>query len=253
MRLVNFPVVLFVSSFVGLLLSTQAGLMLGRRVRPLPQEARDDYNVVLTATVTLLGLIIGFTFSFALNRYDQRMNYEAEETNAIGTEYVRAELLPAETAAIVKGLLRKYVNQRVLFYTTRDSLRLSQINVDTTLIQHEMWSAVQRASAVNPSPMTLLVAAGMNDVLNSQSYTEASWLNRTPEAAWILMIAVAACCTVLIGYGSRRAGIGLLMVLPLVLATAFFLIADVDSPRQGVIHVRPQNLTNLAQSLASQN
>lgn len=253
MGVVNFPPLFFVSSFVGLWLSTQAGVMLSRRVRPLAEEARDDYNVVLTATVTLLGLIIGFTFSFALNRYDQRKNYEEEETNAIGTEYVRAEFLPAEDAAVVKGLLRKYVYQRVLFYTTRDALQLSQINADTALMEHEMWSAVQRGSTANPSPNMLLVAAGMNDVLNSQGYTQAAWLNRIPDAAWILMIAVAACCTVLIGYGSRTTGAGLLMVLPLVLATAFFLIAEVDSPRQGVIRVHPQNLTNLAQSLASQN
>jgi hypothetical protein len=253
MRLLNFPLTLFVSSLVGLWLSTRAGVMLGRRARPLPEEARDDYNVVLTATVTLLGLIIGFTFSFAINRYDQRKNYEAEETNAIGTEYVRADLLPAGDAAIVKGLLRKYIDQRVLFYTIRDSSRLSQINASTAQLQRQMWSAVQRAATAEPSPTTQLAASGMNDVLNSQGYTQAAWLNRTPKAAWMLMIGIAACCTVLIGYGSRKAGTGLLIVLPIVLATAFFLIADVDSPRQGLIRVFPQNLTNLAQSLVSQN
>ena len=70
-----------------------------------------------TATLTLLALIIGFTFSMALNRYDQRKIYEEEEANAIGTEYLRAELLPAADAAKVRTLLLNYLDQRVLFYS----------------------------------------------------------------------------------------------------------------------------------------
>ena len=92
------------------------------------EEKRDDFGVILAATLTLLGLIIGFTFSMATNRYDQRKNYEEAEANAIGTEYVRADLLPAADAARVRALLGKYLDQRVLFYTTRDKQRLAQIN-----------------------------------------------------------------------------------------------------------------------------
>lgn len=253
MHALNFPLALFACVLVGLWFSTQVGVMLGRGVRTLPEEARDDYSAVLTATVTLLGLIIGFTFSFAINRYDLRKNYEAEETNAIGTEYVRVDFLPAQDAAKVRALLREYIGQRVLFYTTRDSYQLARVNSYTALLQSRMWSIVQAAANARPSPLTELVSSGMNDVLNSQGYTEAAWLNRIPTAAWILVIAVAACCTALIGYGSRGRGKGLLLMLPLVLAIAFFLIADVDSPRQGVIRVLPQDLMNLAQSLASQN
>ena len=58
-------------------------------------DERDDFGVILAATLTLLGLIIGFSFSMAISRYDQRKNLEEEEANAIGTEYLRAELLPA--------------------------------------------------------------------------------------------------------------------------------------------------------------
>jgi len=91
----------------------------------------------------------------------------------------------------------------------------------------------------------------MNDVLNSQGYTQAAWWNRIPTAAWALMTAVAICCNLLVGYASRRVkqqGVRIL-VLPLVLSIAFSAIADIDSPRQGVILVSPQNLESLAQSL----
>src|SRR6516165_4211225 len=73
----------------------------------------EKISTVLTATLTLLALIIGFSFSMAVSRYDQRKNCEA---NAIGTEYVRADLLPADDGTKLRELLRKYVNQRILFY-----------------------------------------------------------------------------------------------------------------------------------------
>jgi hypothetical protein len=96
-----------------------------------------------------------------------------------------------------------------------------------------------------------LVVSGMNDVLNAQGYTQAAWWNRIPPAAWVLMAAIAVCCNFLLGYQARRAEAEaiLLLVLPLVVAIAFFLIADIDSPRGGVIRVQPQNLTSFALSL----
>lgn len=79
-------------------------------------------------------------------------------------------------------------------------------------------------------------------------------MNRIPIPAWALMTAIALCSTVLIGIGAKSAGADsrLLLVLPLVVAIAFFLIADIDSPRQGFIRVIPQNLASLAQSLRVQ-
>lgn len=73
-------------------------------------------GIVPGATLTLLGLVIGFVFSTAINRYDQRKNYEEAEANAIGTEFVRANLLPTADGAKVQELLKKYLVQRVLFY-----------------------------------------------------------------------------------------------------------------------------------------
>ena len=90
----------------------------------------------------------------------------------------------------------------------------------------------------------------MNDVLNSQGYTQAAWWNRIPVAAWGLMLAIAICCNILVGYGARTAkSKGLLLILPVIIAISFLLIADIDSPRGGLIRVSPQNLVSLAQSL----
>jgi hypothetical protein len=252
-RLTDFPLLVFAISLVWLYLCAQIGAALGRR-RPIDAVgARGDFDVINAATLTLLGLIIGFTFSMAISRYDQRKNYEEAEANAIGTEYVRAGLLSAADGTKVRTLLRKYLDQRVLFYTTRDTQQLRQINADTAKLQADLWSTLQGPAAANPNPVMALTLAGMNDVLNSQGYTQAAWWNRIPQAAWGLMFTIATWSSVLIGRGTRgniREPI-LLLVLPIVVSISFFFIADLDSPRGGVIHVSPQNLVSVIESLGA--
>src|SRR5262245_26176893 len=215
---------------------------------------REDFGVILAATLTLLGLIVGFTFSMALDRYDQRKNYEEEEANAIGTEYLRASLLPSADAMKVRALLITYLDQRIVFYETLDGRELSKIGAQTAKLQSELWAAVQVPAVAQPTPTVTLAVEGMNDVFNSQGYTQAAWRNRIPIAAWGLMAAIAICSNALVGYGARRPKdeFTLLLILPLVVATAFLLIADIDSPSGGLILVSPQNLLSLAQSLRTQ-
>ena len=248
----DFPLLVFVLSLILLWLSAQMGGFVHKRLRPLDEEDYADLATVLTATLTLLGLIIAFSFSMAVSRYDQRKNYEAEEANAIGTEYVRAALLPATHAERVRDLLRQYLHQRIRFYETRNQRQLEHVDRDTAALEAELWSAVQSAAAVKPTPVVALATQGMNDVLNTRGYTQAAWWNRIPTAAWGLMAAIAMFCNLLIGYGAHRRGIILFLVLPLALSISFFLISDIDSPRGGVIRVSPQNLESLAQALNAQ-
>ncbi|HJX97026.1 MAG TPA: hypothetical protein VJ324_15480 [Candidatus Acidoferrum sp.] len=250
--LTDSPIFVFGLSLAVLWLAAGTGAYFRKRRRqPVKDEERQDYSVIEGATLTLLGLIIGFSFSMAISRYDQRKNYEEAEANAIGTEYVRADLLPATDATKVHTLLLDYVNQRILFYNTRDADKLRQINTDTGQLQASLWSAVRGPALEKPSMLSSLILSGMNDVLNSQGYTQAAWRNRIPTAAWALMAAIGVCCNLLIGYGSRRieARPILFVVTPLVVSISFFLIADIDSPRGGVIRVAPQNLVSLAKSL----
>lgn len=248
--MLNYPRLFFFFSLFILWIAAQIGAYL-RRKRPLQADERDDFGIVQTATLTLLGLIIGFSFSMAVSRYDLRKTYEEAEANAIGTEYVRAGLLPTGAAAEVRAQLRTYTDLRIRFYQTRDERELDQIDTDTAQLQTKLWSTVQTPALAQPTPVIALAVSGMNDVLNSQGYTQAAWWNRIPDSTWTLMIAIAICCNLLVGYGARTAKVKstLLLVLPVVVSIAFLLIADIDSPRGGFIHVKPQNLVSLAQSL----
>jgi small-conductance mechanosensitive channel len=211
MTRLDYPLLVFVFSFFMLWLSAMIGASYFGRRRKLEENVREDFGVILAATLTLLALLIGFSFSMAINRYDQR----------------------------------------ILFYTTRDKRQLAQINAHTAQLQTELWSAVKVPTTAQPTPTVALAVSGMNDVLNSQGYTQAAWWNRIPIAAWVLMAVVAIFCNLLIGYGVRdvKAELILLLFIPLVVSVAFFLIADIDSPRGGVILVNPPNLVSLSESL----
>ncbi|MGC1415350.1 MAG: hypothetical protein WA817_08720 [Candidatus Acidiferrum sp.] len=247
--LVDHPIVTFFVTVVVLWLSCLVGTVLRKRRGEMPEEERGDYAVLLAAMLTLLGLIIGFTFSMAGTRYDQRKNLEEEEANAIGTEYVRADLLPADAAEKVRGLLLSYLDQRILFYThSGDQTR--EVNATTAKLQAELWKAVKAPADTDRGSVEALTVSGMNDVLNSQGYTQAAWWNRIPLAGWGFMWAIAICCNLMIGFYMRpKDPQSVRFVMPIVIAVAFLLIADIDAPRRGIIKVHPQNLISLADSL----
>jgi len=252
-NLAKYPVAVLALSFFAMWLSARIGLSFRKRKPKLEEDDRQDLDLIVASSLTLLGLIIGFSFSMAITRYDQRKTYEEAEANAIGTEYVRADLLPVSQAEKVRALLKEYLDQRILFYRTRDERELQQINARTAQLQSELWSTVRGPAAAEQTAVLALAVSGMNDVLNSQGYTQAIWWNQIPVGAWLLMAAVAICTNRLVGYDTRRPGREIrLMVLPFVLCLALFAIADIDSPRRGLIRVHPQNLISLVQSLHAQ-
>ena len=122
--------------------------------------------------------------------------------------------------------------------------------------EDDMWIAAKTFASAQPTPVNALAVSGMNDVINSQGYSQSAWWNRIPLAPWGLMAAIAMCCNVLIGFGARgknkKSIRPLLLVLPLLVGISFFLIADIDSPRGGLIRVHPMNLESLAESMHTQ-
>lgn len=244
-RLSNFPLVLFLFSMLFL----WGAAKLGTRWAHLVEEIREDFATVLAATLTLLGLIVGFTFSMAVGRYDQRKDYEEEEANAIGTEYLRLDLLP--DAGNIRKLMRDYLDKRIQRYVLRDGEELDKVQAATAELQNQMWAGVRSIATAQPTPITSLVVAGMNDVINRQGYTHAAWHNQIPRAAWALLLFIALCANFMVGLSLRhQAGRGpMILILPFIVSIALLLIADLDAPTGGLIRVSPENLIELTKSL----
>jgi hypothetical protein len=248
---IEHPLVVFVISLAVLTFFARIGVALRKR-RQLREGDTREYGVVESATLTLLGLIIAFTFSMAIGRFDDRKKCEATEANTIGTEYLRVDLLPPAEAAKLHGWLLDYLDQRISYYVTRDLDVRAQLDRKISALQTQMWSTVETtAGALPPNPVIALAVSGMNEAIDAQGFAQAAFLNRIPTEAWGLLAAIAIFANLLLGYTSQtfEKERTLLLVMPMILSIAFFMIADIDSPRWGLIHVHPQNLESLAASL----
>jgi hypothetical protein len=231
-------------------MTTRIGAALHVRRGPLDESGRGDFDIVLGAALTLLSLIVGFSFSMASGRYDQRKTYEEAEANAIGTAYARTDLLPSADALKVQQLLRAYTDLRIRFYARADSAQARDLSAVTNRTQAQLWNAVVAAARAAPTPLSALAAAAMNDTINSQGYAQAAAWNRIPRGAWALLYVLGAVAMAMMGYRFRHATQErrLMVVVPAMVATAFFMIADIDCPNGGVIRVSPENLQALSQS-----
>jgi len=249
----DFPLLVSVSSLALMALSIGVGDALRKRAGVSKDDGRAESAGILAAAIlTLLFFIIGFSFSMAVNRYDLRKNCEQAEAIAIGTAYSRADLLAPGDAARVQTLLKRYLDQRILFYTTRSRGRASEISTGTVQLQTELWSTLRPAILAVPAPLMGVLVSGMNDVINSQRSSQAAWLNRIPVTAWALILIIGIGCCWLMGYRARRTDWLAFLIVPIAVSVCLFLIADLDSPRGGAIRVTPENLASLSQSLPAQ-
>lgn len=252
--MLNYPLAVFGISFLVFAFAVWFGHAVLSKYRTKDTETSEDLGIIQTATLTLLALIIGFTFSMAIDRHDQRKILEESEANAIGTEYLRADLLPPKAATATKDLLIQYIDQRIFFYTKQSPEKIQEIRSKTDQLQAALWNEILPTARAEPTAINALIASGMNDVINSQGYVQAAWWNRIPNAAWALMTAIAICANLLVGFGARNyeKNLGLFMIFPFVISVSFFLIADIDSPRGGVIRIESRNLVALKESLTQQ-
>ena len=250
-QLTDHPWMLFIATLIVTVAAALAGTRWSKSHHGLPDGARETFGIVQAATLTLLALLIGFAFSMAAGRYDQRKNYEEAEANAIGTELARVDLLDPAVQPAIRGLLGKFLAVRIRYYTAESDSEIPAVHAEQSRLESALWSAIVAASATRRDQVTALAVSGMNDVLNAEGYTQAAWWYRIPATAWLLMVVLAACANLLVGVGVRnfRAVPSLLLVMPLFISISFAFIADIDSPRGGLIRVVPQNLVALADSL----
>ncbi|HEY1451984.1 MAG TPA: hypothetical protein VGF57_00850 [Roseiarcus sp.] len=248
--LVDRPGLMLVVSFVVFLLAAMLGVVAHKARNSVKASDHNELAIVQSAALTLLGLIVGFSFAMAISRYDQRKGLEEAEANAIGTEYLRAGLMPDDAAANARSALKQYLDLRIQYYITSDRGELARIGGERARLEADLWAAARSLSQASPTPIMALVASGLNDVFNAADATAAGWLDRIPVPAWWLLVMIGVAANVMLGFGARRFD-PMLIVIPLTVSVSLFLIADIDSPRGGVVQVPPLNLTRLANSLGA--
>ncbi|WP_454725609.1 MULTISPECIES: bestrophin-like domain [Cupriavidus] len=235
-----------------LLCASTFGALLVKQMRNPETRTSDDVRMVLGATLTLLGLAIGFSYSMAISGYNTRQANESAEAGAIGLAYAKADLLPAENAARLKTVLQAYVGQRILFYAPEHADQVEAGEKRAASLRREAWNVAIQGALPQPNSLTALAAASIGDVQSAYERTASAWRKQIPSAAWGLMIMLAIFCNMLIGYSAGARGHrGLLIVFPLVIAVCLALVNDIDVPGHGLIHIGPDNLRRVAAELAA--
>ena len=235
--LLSILVVLGASAFLGKLIWTRHA----RRDATLD----DELKIVLGATLSLFGLLIGFILSIAISGYNTRVAAEENEAIAIGNAFQRTTLLMNdEHKAHAEKLLHDYLNLRIRFFETADEDERARIRMLSIQTQTHMWALISRIAKQNPNPVMTSALNACNDLYTAQQKTMASWRHQIPGAAWVILILFGICSNFLIGYNMRgKTGSNtLLLVVPAITSLALFMISEIDIPGKGMIHVTPHNL-----------
>ncbi len=184
-------------------------------------------------------------------RHEKSRESHLAASAAIGTEYARLGLLDEATTTHARAALDDYLTQRIQFHEFHDGAQLARIESKKAVLQSERWRTVEAPAKERRDAVLSLTASGMNDVLNSEGYTQAAWWHRIPTPARFLMMLIAFISQLLVGFGGSRlkAEPELLFILPVSVSISFMLIADIDGPRGGVIRVLPYNLIAVQASL----
>jgi hypothetical protein len=209
----------------------------------------ESHDHLLSAVLGLLALLLGFTFSLALNRYEARRDLVVQEANAIGTTWLRAQLLEPPNSAAMSNLLRAYLDAR-LAWSEADATEDQQAQM--AALQQKLWAVTGQVMRSDPNPQ---LSRGLMDAMN-QSFDlaearAAARLAHVPDRVLSVLLLYALLSAAMLGYTSAAKGkpqrIATASVVVL-LTLALVMILDIDRPRSGAIQVSQQPLEELKQS-----
>lgn len=243
--------VIIITLLIALIVALEIGRRLGRKARAqLDDAGKSQANSLQSAIIGLLALLLAFTLSMAISRYDTRRQLVLDEANAIGTTYLRAKMLPPPYATDAANLLRQYVANRLEFFDAGiDQARLQAANDQAAHLQQQLWSIAVAVSAQdNRSVPTGLFVQTLNDTIDLQAKRLAAFNNRVPETVIWLLLGVSIAAAGIVGYnnglGNRRHVFAALTLIVL-LVVIIWVIMDLDRPRRGLILVSQQSMISL--------
>jgi hypothetical protein len=239
-----------------LLAMVEGCFQVGRRVaaRRRTEASRTQLTTIQGALLGLLALLLGFSFAMAEARYQTRKDLVIEESNAIGTAFLRAQLLPDPPRAEIARLLECYVDARVAFHAAGyDRARLHRASAEAERLQAELWARGAAVAQLDvQAETTALFLQSLNDVIDLHARRIVALENRVPKTILVLLLFVGAISCGLIGYGNGLGGDrNLLMTLLLVLVycAVMLMIVDLDRPDRGLVRVPQQSMLRLRRSL----
>lgn len=242
--------------FATLVATSELGWRLGHGGRIEDDALRTLIGGIAAATLGLLGLLLGFTLSMAISRFDTRRAVIVDEANAIGTLYLRAGLLDEPLESELRGVLREYTQARIdLARVGADLERLRAARERSAALQTAVWGVVERATrpATSPAVLSALIASA-NEVIDLDELRMSSLENYIPAQIILLLVGVASVALAFLGWSfgaaERRSAISMAL-LALLMTTVLAVIMDLNRPHRGLIRVPDTSLVRLARSIAT--
>lgn len=237
-----------------LLALAEAGYRVGLRLYATKDEARrTQISGVQTAVLGLLGLLLGFTFSMSVNRYELRRDMVLKEANAAGTTWLRAGLLPEIERAPARDLLRRYVETRLEYQRVSDDpIQLATGLAQSGEIQRALWEQAERAAKEAPTSITATYINALNDLIDTDAERIAAHRNRIPTAVWVLLVFVSAvgCLTSAYGSGAQGARSAFTsFLLPFLITVVIIFIFDLMHTHQGVVSIGQEPMLDLLKTM----
>jgi hypothetical protein len=250
---------LFILFALALAAASETGFRFGRKAASRAIGKRTPpLGAIQGGVLALLGLLLGFTMSMAVARFEARKQLVLEEANAIGASHLRTRLLPDPERTRIANLLRDYVEVRLRNADVRDDLNRLQANREQgARLQNELWSQAVFYAMKDPNPVRAgLLLQSLNQVIDLEAARWMALQNQVPPAVIYVNVIVALAATNLMGFASAFEGrrqVFATSVLALTITVVLGVIEDLDKPRQGFMQVSQQPLIDLSRQLSKLN
>ena len=231
---------------VGGLIASEIGFRIGIAFKREDDALGKQLDVIRSATLALVAFLVAFAFSGAGGRFVDRLDIIVTEANALGTAWLRADVLPEPQRAELKATIKEYTTDRVTLLRSRDWDEIHRLLAKVGGLQEKMWSTAL-AGAQGDAPLMNLVLPPLNEVIDLHTTHLAQATRHLPRPILIVLLSTAALSLVLVGVGNGRSGRRfpvLDAIYAAVLSVALWMTIDLDRPRQGLIQVSSQPLTD---------
>src|SRR5262245_34797260 len=238
-----FVVVLSVTLFACMLLLIETGRRVGtRRLAQDAEGARAGVGAVEGAVFGLLGLLLAFSFSGAATRFDHRRELITLEVNAIGTAWLRIDLLPADVQPIIRDGFRRYLDARLAAYGKASDIAAARAELASAgQAQAEIWAkAVEVCRTTRGEAARMLLLPALNEMFDIAQERTLAVQVHPPAAIFVMLVLLALGCSVLVGYGmagGRRRSLLHMVGFAAAISIAAYIILDLEFPRLGLIQV----------------
>ena len=237
----------FLGTIAAFLAAAEGGYRLGARIRTRVGSSEiPELGTTIGGLLGMLGLLLAFTFGMAGERFERRKTLVIEEANAIGTAWLRTDLIPEPQRTQARDLLRQYTQARL---EAADASGRDRAIARSEQIQVPLWTVTASSAATSPTPTVALFVAAVNEVIDMHARRLAAALrNPIPPAIFITLYAVAVLVLGALGYArgltADRSAVAT-GILSLVLAVVILLILDLDRPYEGLLTVSQQAMQDV--------